>query len=66
MAFPAWPNTPALTPLVSRSLSACRTSAWVAWWLAGLLLAGAGVRFVYWMDVASWAAAIAAAAVIAP
>src|ERR1700677_4720675 len=28
--------------------------------VAGLLLAGAGVRFVYWMDVATMAAAIAA------
>src|SRR5215469_2757453 len=34
--------------------------------VAGLLLAGAGVRFVYWMDVASWGAAIVAAAVIGP
>ncbi|HXS64019.1 MAG TPA: MFS transporter [Streptosporangiaceae bacterium] len=34
--------------------------------VAGLLLAGAGVRFVYWMDVVSWGAAIVAAAVIGP
>ena len=34
--------------------------------VAGLLLAGAGVRFVYWLDVASWGAAIVAAAVIGP
>jgi MFS family permease len=34
--------------------------------VAGLLLAGAGVRFVYWMDVASWGAAMVAAAVIGP
>src|SRR5215472_76463 len=34
--------------------------------VAGVLLAGAGVRFVYWMDVASWGAAIVAAAMIGP
>ncbi|MGH3298038.1 MAG: MFS transporter [Trebonia sp.] len=34
--------------------------------VAGLLLAGAGVRFVYWMDVASLAAAIAATFMIGP
>jgi predicted MFS family arabinose efflux permease len=34
--------------------------------VAGLLLAGAGVRFVYWIDVASWGAALVAAAAIGP
>ncbi len=34
--------------------------------VAGLLLAGAGVRFVYWMDVASIAAAIVATFLISP
>jgi MFS family permease len=34
--------------------------------VAGLLLAGAGVRFVYWMDVASFGAALLAAFLIAP
>jgi MFS family permease len=34
--------------------------------VAGLLLAGAGVRFVYWMDVASIAAAILATFLISP
>jgi MFS family permease len=34
--------------------------------MAGLLLAGAGVRFVYWMDVASIAAAILATFLISP
>jgi MFS family permease len=34
--------------------------------VAGLLLAGAGVRFVYWADVASWGAALVAAALIGP
>jgi MFS family permease len=34
--------------------------------VAGLLLAGAGVRFVYWMDVATMAAAIAATFLIGP
>ena len=34
--------------------------------VAGLLLAGAGVRFVYWMDVASFAAALLAAFLISP
>jgi MFS family permease len=33
---------------------------------AGLLLAGAGVRFVYWLDAASFAAALLAALLIAP
>src|SRR6202050_4124128 len=34
--------------------------------VAGLLLAGAGVRFVYWMDVATMAAAIAATFLMGP
>ncbi len=34
--------------------------------LAGLLLAGAGVRFVYWMDVASFGAALLAVFLISP
>jgi Transmembrane secretion effector len=34
--------------------------------VAGLLLAGAGVRFVYWMDVASFGAALLAAFLISP
>src|SRR5215469_8899397 len=34
--------------------------------VAGLLLAGAGVRFVYWMDVATIAAAILATFLISP
>src|ERR1700729_1787298 len=34
--------------------------------LAGLLLAGTGVRFVYWIDSATFAAAAAAALAIAP
>src|SRR5215469_10067111 len=34
--------------------------------VAGLLLAGAGVKFVYWIDVVSWVAAIVAAAAIGP
>ena len=34
--------------------------------LAGLLLAGAGVRFVYWMDVASFGAALLAVFMISP
>jgi MFS family permease len=34
--------------------------------VAGLLLAGAGVRFVYWMDVATLATAIAATFLIGP
>jgi MFS family permease len=34
--------------------------------LAGLLLAGAGVRFVYWMDVASFGAALVAVFLISP
>jgi hypothetical protein len=34
--------------------------------VAGLLLAGAGVRFIYWMDVATLAAAIAATIPISP
>src|SRR5206468_9352275 len=34
--------------------------------VAGLLLAGAGVRFVYWMDVASIAAAMLATFLISP
>jgi Transmembrane secretion effector len=34
--------------------------------LAGLLLAGTGIRFVYWIDAATFAAAAAAALVIAP
>jgi MFS family permease len=34
--------------------------------VAGLLLAGAGVRFVYWMDVASFGAAATAAFLISP
>src|SRR5271155_4019330 len=34
--------------------------------MAGLLLAGAGVRFVYWMDVATMAAAIAATFLMGP
>jgi MFS family permease len=34
--------------------------------VAGLLLAGAGVRFVYWIDVATMAAAIVATFLIAP
>ena len=34
--------------------------------MAGLLLAGAGVRFVYWMDVATMAAAIVAASLMGP
>jgi predicted MFS family arabinose efflux permease len=34
--------------------------------LAGLLLAGAGVRFVYWMDAASLAAAMLATSLMAP
>jgi predicted MFS family arabinose efflux permease len=33
---------------------------------AGLLLAGAGIRFVYWMDVASFGAALMAVFLIAP
>ncbi len=34
--------------------------------LAGLLLAGAGVRFVYWMDVASFGVALVAVFLISP
>jgi len=34
--------------------------------LAGLLLAGTGIRFVYWIDAATFAAAALAALVIAP
>jgi MFS family permease len=34
--------------------------------VAGLLLAGAGVRFVYWLDVASFVASLAAIALIGP
>jgi MFS family permease len=34
--------------------------------IAGLLLAGAGVRFVYWMDVASFAAAASGAFMMSP
>jgi hypothetical protein len=34
--------------------------------IAGLLLAGAGVRFVYWMDVASFGAALIGAFLISP
>jgi MFS family permease len=34
--------------------------------VAGLLLAGAGVRFVYWMDVASFGAALLGAFLISP
>ena len=34
--------------------------------VAGLLLAGAGVRFVYWLDAASLAAAMLATFLIAP
>jgi predicted MFS family arabinose efflux permease len=34
--------------------------------LAGLLLAGAGVRFVYWMDVATFGAALVAVFLISP
>src|SRR5215470_16953893 len=34
--------------------------------VAGVLLAGAGVKFVYWVDVASWGAAMTAAALISP
>ena len=34
--------------------------------LAGLLLAGAGVRFVYWMDVASYGVALLAVFLISP
>ena len=34
--------------------------------VAGLLLAGAGVRFVYWLDVASFAAALVAVFMISP
>jgi MFS family permease len=34
--------------------------------LAGLLLAGAGVRFVYWLDVASFGAALVAVFLISP
>src|SRR5580692_2135555 len=34
--------------------------------VAGLLLAGAGVRFVYWMDVATMAAAMAATFLMGP
>jgi MFS family permease len=34
--------------------------------VAGLLLAGAGVRLVYWLDAASFAAALVAALLIAP
>ena len=34
--------------------------------LAGLLLAGAGVRFVYWMDVASFGVALLAVFLISP
>jgi MFS family permease len=34
--------------------------------VAGLLLAGAGIRFVYWMDVASFGAALLAAFLISP
>jgi len=34
--------------------------------VAGLLLAGAGVRFVYWLDVASFGAALLAAFLISP
>ena len=34
--------------------------------VAGLLLAGAGVRFVYWMDVASFGAALLAAFLLSP
>lgn len=33
---------------------------------AGLLLAGAGIRFVYWMDVASFGASLLAAFLISP
>jgi len=34
--------------------------------IAGLLLAGTGVRFVYWMDVATFVAALVAVALISP
>jgi MFS family permease len=34
--------------------------------VAGLLLAGAGIRFVYWLDVASFAAALLAVFLISP
>ncbi len=34
--------------------------------VAGLLLAGAGIRFVYWMDVASFGAALLAVFLISP
>ena len=34
--------------------------------LAGLLLAGAGVRFVYWVDVATFGAALLAVSMISP
>jgi MFS family permease len=34
--------------------------------VAGLLLAGAGVRFVYWLDVASFVASLAAVFLISP
>jgi MFS family permease len=34
--------------------------------LAGLLLAGAGVRFVYWLDVATFGAALVAAFLLSP
>ena len=34
--------------------------------VAGLLLAGAGVRFIYWMDVATFGAALLAAFLISP
>jgi MFS family permease len=34
--------------------------------VAGLLLAGAGVRFVYWMDVASFGVSLVAASLLSP
>ena len=34
--------------------------------VAGLLLAGAGVRFVYWLDVASFGAALLGASLLSP
>jgi predicted MFS family arabinose efflux permease len=34
--------------------------------MAGLLLAGAGIRFVYWLDVASFGASLAAVFLISP
>lgn len=33
---------------------------------AGLLLAGTGIRFVYWIDVASFAATIVSVLLMAP